>query len=255
MRNHLNLVLAGPLATLFLLTTVLTASAARYSAGDTSGQLYVQAYTRFTSPYFHMNTNYPWDPNSCGFPYANHINQTMWFTIDASQPVPLNGNRPNTWVEAGYFGGYNIGIPNLAGCDIGYYYYSQDIYGYTYYVPMGIGTATNNYWIRFVTNQIGTSGAYVIINNNVYQTLWNQWCCSSDIEVGLELNSAADYTGWYSSSVDFSPLAWYDLNWNVSYWRGCTTIGFPNNCSRQDTNMGGSWANVWNDYQDWYYKQ
>jgi uncharacterized protein YfiM (DUF2279 family) len=240
------------LATVLILATALIASANRYSIGDASGQLYVQSYTRFTSPSFALNTT----GNQYSCQSGNHINESMWFFTKASHPVPLNGQAYGSWIEVGYIAGYDIGNPSQYGCDIGYYYadYPYGQYGpSTIYVPMGVNTTTNNYWLRFVSNQIGSQGAYAIINGNEYTHFNDQTCCSDRIDVGLEFS--VDYpngASWYASPTDDTPLDYYDLNWNVSYWRGCTVAGFPNNCSHQDTNMGGWWPNVWNDYQNWF---
>lgn len=252
MRKHFTLALASTLATVLILATTLTASASRYSIGDASGQLYVQSYTRFTSPGFTMNMT----GNQYSCQVGNHINETMWLTTDASQPVPWQSTSTNTWIEVGYWGGYNILNPMQPGCDIGYYYESHPSSGnWERKVPVGVNTSTNDYWLRFDNNVIGSSGAYAIINGVEYKHYCNQQCCGNRIDVGLEFS--VDYpngAGWSASATDDTPLAYYDLNWNVSYWRGCTVGNppFPNNCSRQDTNMGGQWVNVWNDYRNWF---
>jgi hypothetical protein len=250
MRKHFNLALASTLATVLILATALTASAFRYSIGNASGQLYVQSYTRFTSPVFTLNTT----GNQYSYQVGNHINETMWLWTDASQPVPWQGYAIPYYIEVGYWGGYDISNPMHPGCDIGYYYENHPESGqWDRQVPMGVNTSTNNYWLRFDNNVIGSSGAYAVINGIEYKHYYDQWCCGDRIDVGLE--SSVDYpngAGWYASPTDDTPLDYYDLNWNVSYWRGCTVQGFPNNCSHQDTNMGGWWPNVWNDYQNWF---
>jgi hypothetical protein len=157
MRKHFTLALASTLATVLILATALIASANRYSIGDASGQLYVQSYTRFTSPSFALNTT----GNQYSCQSGNHINESMWFFTKASHPVPLNGQAYGSWIEVGYIAGYDIGNPSQYGCDIGYYYadYPYGQYGpSTIYVPMGVNTTTNNYWLRFVSNQIGSQG-------------------------------------------------------------------------------------------------
>lgn len=252
MRKHFTLALASTVAIVLILATALTASAYRWSYGNASGQLYVQSYTRFTSPTFALNST----GNQYSCQAGRHINETMWLTTDASQPVPWQGTASPYWIEVGYLGGYDISDPMAAGCDIGYYYENHPIGGYwDAQVPMGVNTSTNDYWLRFDNNVIGSSGAYAIIDGNEYKHYYNQQCCGDAIYVGLELT--ADYpngAGWYASPTDDTPLDYYDLNWNVSYWRGCTVGNppLPNNCSRQDTNMGGSWPNVWNDYRNWF---
>lgn len=247
MRKCFNLALAGTLAVVIVVATTLVASASGYSIGDASGQLYVQAYTRFARPGFTLNMT--GDTSSCQ--QSQHINETLWLFTKSSQPVPQGGNAPYSWLEAGIMGGINLGNPQYAGCDIGYYYenHPNGNTGWVRRIPMGISNSTNNYWIRFVNTSVGSPGAYVIIDGNEYDHFTDQTCCSGRIDVGLEL-SANSTAGWSASTTDDTPLAWYDQNWNVSYWRGCTVAGFPNNCSYQSPGFTGWWPNVWNDYRN-----
>lgn len=229
-----------------LLAVTSSSALANYSVADTSGQLYVQGYTHFANPSISVNSD--GGPNSCQT--YNHINETMWFDTDSSQAVPQGGAPPSTWLEVGEWGGLNLGNPMQAGCDIGFYYENHPAGGnWQRYIPTGVSGAGHDYWERNVSSAIGSTGVYAIIDGVAYTVMNDQWCCSANIEVGLEI-SATNFSGWSLSSTDDTPLDWYDLNWNVSSWRGCTVNGFPNNCSLQDSGITGYWANVWNDYHN-----
>ena len=105
--------LAGVTLASLLFATAITASAAGYSYGNTSGNLYVQSYVRFTRPFFTIDAS--GGPNSCQA--GHHVNQTMWLSSKANQPVLLGGNMRYSWLEVGFLGGLNLGFPRQVGCD------------------------------------------------------------------------------------------------------------------------------------------
>jgi len=236
-------------AALLVLVTVSSALANGYSIGNTSGNLYVQSYARFTRPAFTINS---------GCQNGQHINQTLWMFSDASGPVAAGGyNAAYDWLEVGFMGGINLasnGTNPPAGCEYAYYYENHPLGNnpgsWERRIPTGVSNSTNDYHVRFVSATIGSQGEYAIIDGTGYMVYYNQTCCSDRIDVGLEASSPG--AGWSSQSMHDTPVAYYDRNWIVHNWDGCTVNGFPNNCSYQDAGCTGHWDVVWNDYRNSY---
>jgi hypothetical protein len=154
-------------------------------------------------------------------------------------------------------GGINVnqgGFNPPAGCDYAYYFENHpngSVAGtWERYIPLGISNGVNDYHVRFTNSGIGSAGMYVIVDGLGYTVFNNQWCCSDGIDVGVEV--ADPGPGWSQQTVHDSPVAYYDLNWGVHNWSGCTANGFPNNCSFQDAGFTGGWDVPWNDYRNSY---
>jgi len=216
------LVLTMTLAIMAVVVSVQGASAAFWSIGDVSGKLYWQSYARFARPVFAINNT--GNADSCQ--NGHHINSTLWHGTNASQPVPPQGASTNTWLEVGFMGGINLGNPNAPGCDAGFYYENHPVAGGAWdrRVPMGVSGSTQDYHVRFVGTQIGSVGAYVIINGTGYPPFNDQKCCADSIDVGLEL-SANNAAAWRAPRTTYQ-VYYYDLNQQIRSWDGCT-IGNP----------------------------
>lgn len=251
MRTYLNIAYALLIAGAILVVSAPYAMAnAWYSVATTAGpQLSaVQGYAQFTRADLTIVND--GSANSCQ--NGNHINQTMWLFTQATP-----NNQPYTWIEAGYIAGYNTTTPNAVGCEIGWYqenhYDRNNSNAWDRYSLFGSHepNPTNDLWIRFkYTTPGGSSGdeGYVIFNNTVNRPFYNQYCCSNRIDVGLEINNPPSQAGWRATLGTFRTLRWYNGQWILNVWNGCSTNYLPNDCSSQSQGLTGYWDTKWDGY-------